>query len=276
MSTLPDSLLVPPLVSFIVATRNAAHEIGGCINNFRKFHFPIQLIIKDGLSTDDTIKIIGQHADRVDCLIQRGDTGIYSAWNQALPSARGAYVAFCGADDRPNANWYMKHQDVLRVHSATIDLIYGDLVKTLFGKFRKYPTPDSTRIAVNDLARFWLPHPGLLHSARLFRDSQFREDLKLAGDFHFLLSAAVNRRYLNVLKLAGTQCVMQADGMSHSPYAAKTYADEFDSIREELNISIHAPGFSANMYSALNKISPRFAHLTRQAIWFAKGSASWE
>lgn len=267
---------VAPLISFVVATKNAAAEIGDCISNFRKFEIPIQVIIKDGLSTDNTIKIVEQNLDRVDCLIQRADAGVYSAWNQALSSADGAYVAFCGADDRPNPDWYLNHVDTFRKELTNSDLIYGDLVKTLYGKFRKYRSHDKNVITAADLTKFWLPHPGLLHRAALFHESQFREDFKLAGDYYFILSAAVRRGHLNVLKLEGAQCVMHADGMSHSPNAANIYEREFCMMREELKVEICAPSLTADVYFRLNKIAPKLAFAARKTTWIAKGSSSWQ
>jgi glycosyltransferase involved in cell wall biosynthesis len=57
-----------PLVSVIIPTKNSAKYIGNCLANIRNQNYKnIEIIISDGLSTDNTLKIAKKYGVRVVC-----------------------------------------------------------------------------------------------------------------------------------------------------------------------------------------------------------------
>ena len=59
----------------------------------------MELLIADGGSRDGTRDIIERHADRLAWWVSEPDSGLYNAWNKAIPHAKGEWICFLGADD---------------------------------------------------------------------------------------------------------------------------------------------------------------------------------
>ena len=88
------------VLSVVCAMRNVAHCVEGFLDSYRREHtVDTQLIIMDGASSDGTWEILLRHRDIIDVAISEIDSGIYDAWNKALPICAGQYVSFIGADD---------------------------------------------------------------------------------------------------------------------------------------------------------------------------------
>ena len=89
-----------PRLSIVIATWNAARTFEQCLLSITGQAFTDwELLVADGGSTDGTVDLIRKYEDRIAWWQSQRDGGIYDAWNQAIPHARGEYVCFLGADD---------------------------------------------------------------------------------------------------------------------------------------------------------------------------------
>lgn len=89
------------MLSVVCAMRNVEHCVGELLASYRReSREDIQLVVIDGASTDATWEILLRNRDIIDVAISEPDSGIYDAWNKALPHCAGDYVSFIGADDR--------------------------------------------------------------------------------------------------------------------------------------------------------------------------------
>jgi len=262
-----------PFISFVIATKNAAQHIEGCLVNLRRFKVPIQIIVKDCGSSDTTAEIARRHCIAPDAVIEQADSGIYGAWNQALEAVSAPLVAFIGADDRPNVSWYEAHLNLMLTAKDT-DFFYGDLVKHYNKRYRLMSAPEHLQVTPENLTTFWLPHPGLIHSRKLFTDQQFDEAYALAGDYEFVLRLAKARGSLSCIKLKGVQCVMEADGLSHRPEAFVRYRAEYSSISARLGVTPTSPAAAARLYWLLHVASPWAAERIRRLRWWSSGTAA--
>lgn len=272
MAAIGETATAQPLISFIIATKNAAQPLTSCITNLRRATFPIQIIVKDACSSDSTTAVAQALCTTSDSVISMPDSGIYQAWNQALPHASGKFVAFIGADDNPNMAWYERHLSTLHVENS-VDIFYGDLVKTLFNRYRTHVTPELTEINTINLGRFWLPHPGLLHRRHLFSNANFSERYKLSGDYEYFLRQVSRTGPISARKLKGIQCLMGADGLSHQPRAFGQYIAEFRDIRQRLNVLIDNPSGLAKLLFHLHQLNPRLAATARAVSWQLRASS---
>ncbi|MET0497678.1 MAG: glycosyltransferase family 2 protein [Steroidobacteraceae bacterium] len=176
-----------PLISVITVVRNGASTIRNAIDSvagqsFRDFEY----LIVDGASTDGTVEILAECADRIDYWKSERDTGIYSAWNKALTLARGEWVAFLGADDAyyPDAlEGYARKIASLSAAthyiSSRVELVKnGKVVRTI-----------GSRWAWPAFSRFMtVAHVGSLHHRSLFEEyGQFDDKYRLCGDYEMLL-----------------------------------------------------------------------------------------
>lgn len=114
-----------PIFTIITVSYNAEETIAGTVQSclaqtFRDF----EIIIKDGMSKDDTLKRIP--TDKRIKVIQKKDLGIYDAMNQAIDMSEGKYIIFmnCGDEFASKDVLEKVHKQITSLPSTTI--IYGD------------------------------------------------------------------------------------------------------------------------------------------------------
>lgn len=89
------------LISVITVVKNGAASITETINSVRNQELiPVEHIIIDGASTDETRKIVIQNQHKRLRVISEKDAGIYDAMNKGIGLAQGDWLIFLGADDK--------------------------------------------------------------------------------------------------------------------------------------------------------------------------------
>ena len=88
------------MVSYITVVKNGAATLPRMLRSVAAQTWPhVEHIVLDGLSTDGTLDIIAQHADRLDYFASAPDTGLYDALNKAIELASGDLICVLNADD---------------------------------------------------------------------------------------------------------------------------------------------------------------------------------
>lgn len=92
-----------PLVSVIIAARDAAGTLGACLASLAALDYPaVEIVVVDDGSRDDTAAIARASGARV---IENTGSGPSAARNQGLGVARGDLVAFTDADCSVPQHW---------------------------------------------------------------------------------------------------------------------------------------------------------------------------
>jgi glycosyltransferase involved in cell wall biosynthesis len=87
-----------PLVSVIIPVLNGERYLAQALRSvFAQEYSPLEVIVADGRSTDNTVDVARSFPD-VHCFVQQGP-GLGSARNEALAMARGDLIAFLDHDD---------------------------------------------------------------------------------------------------------------------------------------------------------------------------------
>ena len=124
------------LVSVLTPCYNSAKTIEKTLECIEKQTYQnIEYIIVDGGSTDDTLKIIEQHRNRLPkrfTLISEKDNGIYDAMNKGIGLASGELIGIVNSDD-----WYEAdtiEQIVKHYQGNAKEVVYGMQRTFLNGK----------------------------------------------------------------------------------------------------------------------------------------------
>lgn len=152
-------------------------------------HFNIEIIIVDGLSSDDTVSIVHsfQRSSQNIKFISEKDRGIYDALNKGINLSTGQIIGFLHSDDV----FYSKTiiSEIVKLLDKHVDGLYGDLnyisknTKKIIRKWKGIPYD------YNNLKKGWMPaHPTLFlkkdvyHKYGLF-------DLKytISSDYDFMI-----------------------------------------------------------------------------------------
>lgn len=188
---------MPPFFSIITATYNAASTLPRLLDSLveqtcRDFN----VIIQDGASQDNTVAIAESYRDRLPELILESspDTGIYDAWNKAIPHISGEWVLFMGAEDDFVSPYALNHvMEILSVLPASCQY-YAAPVQIIFssGVLLETISPASLHELPQGMC---LPHQGLFHRADLFSKEKFNKNFHIAGDYDFVCRTVEEKNF---------------------------------------------------------------------------------
>lgn len=243
-----------PLISIIVAVRNASMTLQRCIDSVLNQSYPDpekELIIIDGGSVDNTVEIIRENDDAIAYWESKPDKGVYHAWNKALEHANGDWICFLGADD------YFWDPNVLTRISAYLEGAYPTF-RVVYGKVALVSKNGKT---INLMGYHWqqakrnfmqimsIPHVGLMHHRKLFEiHGKFNEHYRIAGDYDLLLRELKTRDALFVpdIVVAG----MQYGGLGSNPKNSVLILKEIAHSRKTNSVRGIAPLWHWNYFKA--------------------------
>lgn len=144
-------------VSVIIATKNEGSVIDLCLKSvYNQSLLPIEVILVDGRSTDDTLEIAKQYPVKI--IIETGKRSPSNARNIGVENAIGDIVLILDADTEldvdciKNARKRFEDQNVIMVSPQLEILIHSQIEsiqkKWFYGTRSKYRTPHGTGSAI--------------------------------------------------------------------------------------------------------------------------------
>jgi glycosyltransferase involved in cell wall biosynthesis len=172
------------LFSIITATYNSGATIANCLASVNSQDVPIEHIIIDGVSSDNTLEIVRKISPHAR-ILSEPDQGIYDAMNKGIRLATGDIIGILNSDD-----FYAGPQALENVLAcfqvSGADSLFADLV---------YVRPDNLNRVVryysgagftpNMFAWGWMPpHPTFFVRREVYkRYGLFSTDYKIAADY---------------------------------------------------------------------------------------------
>ena len=142
-----------------------------------------EFIIIDGGSTDGSVDVIKEHADKTAYWISEKDKGVYNAMNKGVTQAHGDYLIFMNAGDSFHS------PDVLsKMSDYQEDIICGKVTK---GDSAQPCGHNKPSISLVDLMRGSLPHQAMFIKRELMLKHPYDEHYKILSDWKFCLEAIV-------------------------------------------------------------------------------------
>ena len=200
-----------PFFSVIIATKNISNEFHKTLKSILSQKFKsYEIILIDSSDNEKSKKIINEYSSKVDRILDKGDNGIYDAWNQGLSVSKGKWIVFLGSGDILTENSFgtihekIKHKD-LDLFLTNINLVSKDSCKFIKPQIFNF----------NTLSKFIQPpHPGVFHNKNVFINyGKFNDSYKIAGDYEFLLRIVEKTNY-EILDIISVE--MLAGGVSQS------------------------------------------------------------
>jgi len=184
--------------------------------------FPVEIVVIDGLSTDDTLDRVRAFGDRISVLVSERDGGIYDAMNKGLRRATGDVVGFLNSDDTfMDSGALQVVADAFRANPLA-DAVGGDIIYTAADAPDKVVRYWKAAGKVEDITRTgWVPpHPGFYASReRLLASGGFDTAFRIAGDFEFLLRLLMVDK-LRIAFVARPLVNMKLGGASNASWRA--------------------------------------------------------
>ena len=90
----------PPIISIIVATRNAEATLSATLNSIKsQTSLNFEVLIIDGGSSDSTIGVARDSGLKFAHMISEPDAGIADAWNKGIRASSGDWICFLNSGD---------------------------------------------------------------------------------------------------------------------------------------------------------------------------------
>ena len=127
-NTRPRRALDRPKITIITVCFNAGSALVMTMDNILAQQYePLEYIIIDGGSTDNSMDEIRKREDRIDKWVSEPDKGIYDARNKGAVMATGDWVMFINAGDALADDHILER--VMCIADQKADVIYGDVLK---------------------------------------------------------------------------------------------------------------------------------------------------
>ena len=224
-------------VSIITVVYNGADTIAEAIGSvLGQSYAPIEYIIVDGASTDNTADVVRQYGDQISLFISEPDQGLYDAMNKGIAAATGEVIGILNADD------LYRHPDTIsRVmalfQQPAVDGVYGDLV------YAQRDKPDhiirywrAGHYQPGAFLKGWMPpHPTFFVRAGIYRSlGLFTTSLRSAADYELMLRF-IHKHQIRVAYLPEVLVVMRMGGVSNSSLGNRLRANREDRLAWQLN-----------------------------------------
>ena len=179
-----------PKVSIITVCFNSTKTIRDTIESVISQDYPnIEYIIIDGGSSDETVAIVKEYADRIAVIVSESDRGIYDAMNKGVALASGDIVGMLNSDDvymnEHAVSELMKTMQDARTDSVFADLVIVDPID--LGKILRYY--DSSYFTPSKFRFGWMPaHPTFFVKKGLYdKVGPYSLDYKISADYEMLI-----------------------------------------------------------------------------------------
>jgi glycosyltransferase involved in cell wall biosynthesis len=173
----------PPLISVVIPAYNAAAFLAPTLESiFAQDHRPIEVILVDDGSTDDTLAIARQWSPALR-VCHQPNAGPSAARNRGIAMAEGAYLAFIDADDTWLPSRLTRHLAILNERPA-LDMVLG-LIQLDYGTELGALRFRSDNAAIS----FFSFGAGLFRRALFQRVGPLSEDLRNTEDADWFMRA---------------------------------------------------------------------------------------
>lgn len=223
------------LLSIITVCYNSERTIQRCLSSVEISGDWFEHIIVDGLSSDDTIKIVNKHKevnnDQKITVISETDDGIFDAYNKGVHLAKGEYILFLNSDDALLCGALNNTKNYLQ-NAKTTNLSFGNII---------YKDSDNQKLTSE--FNWWkfvfkgmtLQHPSGLFPRNILLKYKFDKRFRVIGDYDQILRYVRDGGVIDIHGL--TTHYMYPGGVSDGAYI-KRLKECFWSHKSNLGIHV--------------------------------------
>ena len=183
-----------------------------------------EILIVDGLSTDNTIKIVEKLNDNRIKIYSEKDKGVYDAMNKGIHYAQGEWLYFIGSDD------YLYNNDVLQTLSKTLNkmknnVLYGNvLIKGNTGWATDGQVYNG-EFSFQKLLKSNICHQSMFYRKSFILKNQLEYDLKypISSDWDFNIACRLQSKFTFINTIVA---VFNAGGISTGKSITEPFLDE--------------------------------------------------
>ena len=171
-----------PLISIITVCYNSVDTIERTIRSVLEQNYSdIEYIIIDGGSSDGTVEVIKNYADRISYWVSEPDRGIYDAMNKGIAKATGEWIHF-----RNSGDYFLSRRTVSEVFkeefSENVAVVHGDCYYVYPDHYIRKKPAILSKPYNQDMP---VLHPATFVRSRLHKETLFDLCYRSAADYNF-------------------------------------------------------------------------------------------
>ena len=175
-------------LSIITINRNNAAGLRRTIESVvSQTYTEFEYIIIDGASTDESVDVIKEYADKITFWVSEPDNGIYNAMNKGILKANGEYLLFLNSGDWLYSNQTLEKVFELNHHE---DILYGDII-SFVSENEQIPDIYPDQITGLRLFETTICHQSIFHKRSLFKNDKYNESYRVVSDWEFLVRKVI-------------------------------------------------------------------------------------
>lgn len=179
-----------PFFTIIIPVFNSEKTIDMAIGSIlNQVYRSFEVLIIDGLSTDETVKKVQAYNDSRIKVHSEKDKGIYDAMNKGIALAKGTWLMFLGSDDQLFDNLVLN--DIHAAIHSNDKVIYGNVYingNTGWGSDGQIYDGEFT---IEKLLKVNIAHQAIFYHKEVFEKcGHYDLQYKICGDFDFNLRVA--------------------------------------------------------------------------------------
>lgn len=227
------------MISIITSTKSldkfTAQHLIDEYNIVKDAGVDFELIIQDCLS--DPVLINELNKISYISVKSEPDSGIYDAWNKALPRIKGDKVCFLGVDDTPSSDWliFADKSSLNEYEVIVCDVDYRNQYGRIVGTYK-----NPTEIKLDMRVAKYL-HPGCIFSASLYENRIFKSQYKIISDGLFYAQMPFATIKSNYNK---SGVLMTIGGTSNSSMGARRRMHEYIAAFRDGDIEVNINMFN--------------------------------
>jgi glycosyltransferase involved in cell wall biosynthesis len=186
-----------PYFSIIIPTYHAGCLLGRALSSvFSQSFSDLEVIIVDGLSTDNTVEIaMGFKSKRIKVVSEK-DHGIYDAMNKGIKVAQGEWLYFLGSDDA------FFSDKILEMVAPSLtkgnDVVYGNVHSSRFGGVYDGEFDNEKILNKNICHQSIFFHKSVFDTVGDF-DLRYKSHADWEHNMRWFLSDRIKKKYIDVV-----------------------------------------------------------------------------
>jgi len=215
-----------PFITVIIPTKNSELHIKKCLSSILNQTFlDYEIIIRDCISDDDTLKSINSFNDNRIKVYSEIDSGVYDAMNKGITTAKGEWIYFLGSDDELFGNRVFDNVYELLKTSRNM-AIYGSVLVVGDAGWAKDGEVYDGHFSIEKIISNNICHQSIFYNKRMFNNSEtFNQSYKICADHDLNIRLATKFRFhhidLIIAKFRGGGLSSQTDA---------NFISDFDNI----------------------------------------------
>ena len=252
-------------ISIITATYNSASTLSDTLDSIlRQTYQDYEVIIQDGMSTDDTLAIARSYESRFDGrlkIFSEKDDGLYDAMNRGISHATGDVIGILNSDD-----FYADNEVLQIIHDTMateqVDCIYGNLKYVRHNDTSKVTrTWTGSQFVPGAFQHGWHPaHPTFYAKRECFsKYGGFDTSFAVSADFELMLRFIEKHRITN--KYIDYCLVMMREGGESNGKLSNIIKGNRNIMR-----AFRKNGISVSMFYPVKRLLPKVIDRLRNTL----------